>query len=384
VEFQLSEHHRMIRDSVRDVVQREIVPLAPAWDREERFPAEGVRKLAELGVMGIMVPEAYGGAGLDLLSAALIMEEVAAGDGSLALTVGSHNGLCIGHILLAGSDEQKQRLLPDLARARKLGCWALTEPGSGSDAGSMRSSARREGDQWILNGTKMFATQGSLADVYVVLTLSSPEKKQRGVTAFLVEKGSRGLTVGRKLEKLGMRASDTAELVLEDCAVPDANRLGGVDRGFADTLRILDRGRITIAALAIGLGRAALDAARRYAQDRTQFGRAIAENQAIQWMLADAATELDAARLLTWRAASMQDQGQRTTLESSQAKLFAAQAAMRACNSAIQIHGGYGYIREFPVERYFRDAKLCEIGEGTNEIQKMIIARHLLGRGMDE
>jgi alkylation response protein AidB-like acyl-CoA dehydrogenase len=384
MDFQLSEHHQLIRDNIREVVQREIIPLAPAWDREERFPWEGVRKLADLGIMGIMVPEEYGGAGLDFLSAVLIIEEIAAGDGSLALTVSSHNGLCIGHILLAGDPDQKRKYLPDLAAGRKLGCWALTEPGSGSDAGSMRSTARRDGDHWVLNGSKIFATQGSVADVYVVLALSSPDKKQKGVTAFIVEKGTPGLVVGRKMEKLGMHASDTTELSFDNCVVPDENRLGAVDTGFAATLRILDRGRITIAALAIGLGRGALDAARRYARERTQFGKPIGDYQAIQWMIADAATELDAARLLTLRAAFLQEEGKRSTLESSQAKLFAAQAAMKACNSAIQIHGGYGYTREFPVERYFRDAKLCEIGEGTNEIQKIIIARHIVGREGNE
>jgi alkylation response protein AidB-like acyl-CoA dehydrogenase len=380
MEFELTEQHRMLRDAVRDVVQREVVPLAPTWDREERFPWEGVRTLAELGLMGMAVPEELGGAGLDLLSIALVIEEVAAGDGSLALTVASHNGLCIGHILRAGTAEQKQRYLPDLARAKTLGCWALTEPGSGSDAGSMKTRVVRKGDEWILNGNKIFATQGSVADVYVVLALSSPEKQQKGVTAFIVEKGTPGMRVSRKLEKLGMRASDTTELAFEECVVPDANRLGAVDEGFADTLRILDRGRVTIAALALGLGRAALDAARRYANDRVQFGRPISDFQAIQWMIADSATELDAARLLVWRAAWLQDEGRRTTVESSHAKLFAAQAAMKACNHAIQIHGGYGYTREFPVERYFRDAKLCEIGEGTNEVQKMIIARAIIGR----
>lgn len=380
MEFQLSEQHLLLRDSVRDVVQREVVPRAAAWDKSEEFPWEGVRKLAELGLMGMGTPEEYGGVGLDLLGIALVIEEVAAGDGSLALTVASHNGLCSGHILRSGTAEQKQRYLPDLATAKKLGCWALTEPGSGSDAGAMATSARREGDGWVLNGSKTFATQGSVGDVYVVLALTTPEKKQKGITAFIVEKGNPGLVVSRKIEKLGMHASDTAELAFVDCVVPDSARLGAVDSGFSDTLRILDRGRVTIGALALGLGRAALDAARKYAMQREQFGKPIGDFQGIQWMIADMATELDAARLLLWRAAVMQDEGKRTTLESAQAKLFAAQAAMKACNLSIQIHGGYGYTREFPVERYFRDAKLCEIGEGTNEIQKMIIARAIIGR----
>ena len=378
--FELTEQHRILRDAVRDVVQKEVVPRAAEWDREEKFPWDGVRVLAELGLMGMGAPEELGGAGLDLLSIALVIEEVAAGDGSLALTVASHNGLAIGHILRGGNDAQKRRYIPDLTCAKKLGCWALTEPGSGSDAGAMSTRAIQNGERWVIIGTKIFATQGSVADTYVVLALTSPEKKQKGITAFVVEKGNPGLQVSRKIEKLGMRASDTCELSFVDCVVSDDARLGPIDSGFSDTLRILDRGRVTIAALALGLGRAALDAARKYAMDRQQFGKPIGDFQAIQWMIADNAMELDAARLLVWRAAWLQDQGKRTTLESAQAKLFAAQAAMKACNHAIQIHGGYGYTREFPVERYFRDAKLCEIGEGTNEIQKMIIARAIIGR----
>jgi len=380
MDFELSEQHKILRDSVRDVVQREVVPRAAQWDKDESFPWEGVKKLAELGLMGMATPEEYGGAGLDLLGIAIAVEEVAAGDGSLALTVASHNGLCSGHILRAGTEAQKQKYLPDLAVAKKLGCWALTEPGAGSDASAMRTTAKKDGDNWVINGSKTFATQGSVGDVYVVLALTTPEKKQRGITAFIVDKGNPGLKVSRKIEKLGMHASDTCELAFVDCVVPDSARLGELDAGFSDTLRILDRGRVTIAALAIGLGRAALLAAKKYANERQQFGKPIGEFQAIQWMLADSATELDAARLLVWRAAVMQDEGKRTTTESSYGKLFAAQAAMKACNISIQIHGGYGYTREFPVERYFRDAKLCEIGEGTNEVQKMIIARAVIGR----
>ena len=293
----------------------------------------------------------------------------------------SHNSLCTGHIYLAGNEAQKQKYLPRLASGKSLGAWGLTEPGSGSDAGAARTRAvRKSGSstKWVINGTKTFITQGSVGEIFVVLASTSPEKKAKGLTAFIVERGTPGFRTGKRIEKMGLHASDTTELVLEDVEVGDEQRLGEIDQGFFDTLKILDKGRIGIGAWSIGIGRAAFQAALRYAKERVQFDKPIAEFQAIQHMLADMATELDAARLLVWRAAWMQDQGRKTTAESSIAKYYAARATMRACNSAVQIHGGYGYTREFDVERYLRDAKLAEIGEGTNEVQKMVIARELL------
>jgi alkylation response protein AidB-like acyl-CoA dehydrogenase len=378
MDFQLSENHQMLRRMVREFVQAEVVPHASKWDREERFPAEIVPKLGALGLLGIVIAEEFGGAGMDYLSYALAVEEIAAGDGSLALTVASHNGLCTGHINLAGTPEQKRRYLPDLATGKKLGAWGLTEPGSGSDAAGMRTRAVREGDDWVLNGSKTFITQGSVGRVAVVLAVTEPERRQKGITAFIVEHGTPGFTVGRHIEKLGMRSSDTAELVFENVRIPDAQRLGALGHGFLDTLQILDRGRISIGALALGLGRAAHEAAVRYARERKQFGSSIADLQAIQWMIADSATELEAARLLVWKAAATQDQGRSSTTESAMAKLFASEAAMRACDRAIQIHGGYGYTREYPVERMWRDVKLTQIGEGTSEIQRLVIARRIL------
>jgi alkylation response protein AidB-like acyl-CoA dehydrogenase len=299
--------------------------------------------------------------------------------GSLALTVASHNGLGTGHILKFGTEAQKQKYLPKAARGEWLAAWALTEPGSGSDAAGMRTTATPKGDGWVLNGTKMFITQGSVGGFCVVLAVTDAAAKQRGVTAFVVEHGTPGFRASRHLEKLGMRSSDTVELVFEDCYVSDAQRVGEVGRGFIDTLQILDRGRISIGALALGLGEGSLDAAVTYAKDRKQFGKAIAEFQAVQWMIADSKTELEAAKLLVYRAAIEADRSDRYSLEASMAKLYASEAATRACNRALQVHGGYGYTREFPVERHLRDAKLCEIGEGTSEVQRMIIARNLLG-----
>jgi alkylation response protein AidB-like acyl-CoA dehydrogenase len=378
VDFALTDEQRLLRGTVREFARKEIEPHARAWDEAERFPLPLIPRLAELGLLGMTVPEEYGGSAMSVQDVALVIEELARVDGSIALTVAAHNGLCTGHIAMAGSAEQKRRWLPRLASGETLGAWGLTEPGSGSDAGGARTRAERRGDQWVINGSKTFITNPSLGAITTVLAVTTPEKKQKGITAFVIEKGTPGYRVGRHLEKLGMRASDTCELSFEDCAVPLDNQLGALDAGFNDTLKILDKGRISIASLALGLGEGAFEAARSYARERRQFGRPIADNQAIQFMLADMRTQLDAARLLIRRAAWMQDQGMRTTLESAMAKLHAAQAAMRACDHAVQIHGGYGYTRDFPVERALRDAKLCEIGEGTNEVQRMVIARELL------
>ena len=377
--FTLTQEQVILRDTVRDFCAREIIPHGRKWDEEERFPHEIVPKMAELGLWGVRVPEKYGGAGLSMMDYVVIMEELARADGSVALTYAAHNSLCTGHIALAGNEAQKKKYLPQLASGKVMGAWGLTEPGSGSDAGGARTTAIKKGDRWVLNGTKTFITQGSVAGIYVVLASTSPDKKQKGLTAFVIEKGTPGFRTGKHIEKMGLRASDTTELVMEDCEIPDEQRLGTVDKGFFDTLQILDKGRIGIATMAVGLGRGALEESIKYSRERKQFGQAIASFQAIQIMIADMATQLDAARLLCWRAAWMEDHGLPHTAESSICKLFAGQVASRACNTAIQIHGGYGYTREFPVERYFRDTRLCEIGEGTNEVQRLVISRHLLG-----
>jgi alkylation response protein AidB-like acyl-CoA dehydrogenase len=379
MDFELSDHHKLLRQSVREFARSEIAPHAQRWDKEERFPSEIVPKLAQMGLLGIRIPEQYGGSGMDMVAYAICVEEVARVDGSMALTVASHNGLGTGHVLGFGDEAQKRKYLPKAASGEWLAAWALTEPGSGSDAAALRTTARRDGADWVIDGTKTFITQGSVAGFCVVLARTNPTvPKQRGITAFIVDRGTPGFSASAHLLKLGCRASDTAELALDGVRVADAQRLGAIDEGFANTMRILDGGRISIAAMAVGLGYGALGMATRYAKDRRAFGRSIADFQSIQWMLADAKTELDAAALLTHRAAWLADQGRRHTREASMAKLFASEAAMRACNSALQVHGGYGYVREFDVERHVRDAKLCEIGEGTSEVQRIVIAKHVL------
>jgi len=379
MDFSLSEHHELLRKTVRDFARVEVLPHAKQWDIEERFPKEIVPKLAELGLLGIRIPEEYGGSGMDVTSYAICVEELARVDGSLALTVASHNGLGTGHILGFGSEALKKKYLPKAASGEWLAAWALTEPGSGSDSAGLLTTARRDGDNWVINGTKMFITQGSVCGFCVVLARTNLDApKQRGITAFVVETGTKGYSASKHLEKYGCRSSDTVELTFEDVVVADAQRVGEVDQGFTDTMQILDRGRISIAAMALGLGYGALEMAVTYAKDRKQFNKPIADFQAIQWMLADSKTELDAAQLLTYRAAWLADQGRPYTKETSMAKLYASEAATRVCNRALQVHGGYGYTREFAVERHLRDAKLCEIGEGTSEVQRMIIAKHLL------
>ncbi len=379
MDFIEAEHHELLRKTVRDFARTEVLPHARKWDEEERFPKEIVPRLAELGLLGIRIPEEYGGSGMDMTSYAICVEEIARVDGSLALTVASHNGLGTGHILAFGNEAQKQKYLPKAAKGEWLAAWALTEPGSGSDSAGLRTTARREGDKWVLNGTKMFITQGSVGGFCVVLARTNPDvAKQKGITAFIVEHGTKGFSASKHLEKLGCRSSDTVELTLEEVVVGDEQRLGEVDHGFTDTMKILDRGRISIAAMALGLGYGVLDMALGYSKDRKQFNKPIADFQAVQWMLADMKTELDAAQLLTYRAAWLADQGRPFTKEASMAKLFASEASSRACNKALQIHGGYGYTREFHVERHLRDAKICEIGEGTSEVQRMVIAKQLL------
>jgi alkylation response protein AidB-like acyl-CoA dehydrogenase len=379
MDFALSEHHELLRKTVREFARSEVLPHARKWDEEERFPKEIVPRLAEMGLLGIRIPEEYGGSGMDMTSYAICVEEIARVDGSLALTVASHNGLGTGHLLAFGSEAQKKKYLPKAARGEWLAAWALTEPGSGSDSAGLRTTARRDGDTWIINGTKMFITQGSVGGFCVVLARTNPDvAKQKGITAFVVEHGTKGFSASKHLEKLGCRSSDTVELTFDEVVVSDEQRVGEVDHGFTDTMKILDRGRISIAAMACGLGHGALEMAVAYAKERKQFNKPIADFQAVQWMIADSKTELDAAELLMFRAAWLADQGKPFTREASMAKLFASEAASRACNKALQIHGGYGYTREFHVERHLRDAKICEIGEGTSEVQRIVIAKQLL------
>jgi alkylation response protein AidB-like acyl-CoA dehydrogenase len=378
VNFERFPEHVALQDTVRSFVEKEVRPHAGRWDEEGTFPAETVAKLGELGLMGVMVPEEYGGSGMDTISYAIAVEEIGKGDGSLGLTVASHNSLCVAHIFAFGSESMRRKYLPDLASGRMLGAWALTEPGSGSDSLSMRTRAEWRKDRWVINGTKMFITQGSVAGVYVILAVTDKEKGRDGVTAFLVEAGTPGFSAGKNLHKLGMRSSDTAELVFEDLEVKPGGVIGEVNAGFRDTMRNLAGGRISIAALAVGIGRGALEEAVAYVKERHQFGQPVSSFQAIQWMIADAGTELDAASLLTLRAAYRKDAGLPYVQEAAIAKLFASEAAMRSTIKAVQMFGGYGYIRDYPVERYMRDAKLCEIGEGTSEVQRMIIARRLI------
>jgi alkylation response protein AidB-like acyl-CoA dehydrogenase len=376
--FELNDSQRKLVAMVREFCVREVKPHAPEWDREERFPHEVVAHLGELGLLGMTVPEGLGGSALDTISVACVVEEIARWDGSLALTVASHNGLGTSHLLRFGSEELRNRYIPDIAAGKKLAAWALTEPGSGSDAAGMRSLAVRKDKGWILNGAKMFITQGTVGDVFVVLALTEPDKRQKGVTAFLLEKGMEGFSQRPLHGKLGMRSSDTAELVMEDVYVEDWRRIGEVGGGFLDTLKILDKGRITIGALGVGLGRGALEESIVYAGERRAFGKPIGDFQGLRWMMADMATELDAARLLVHRAAALCDAGRPYTTEASMGKLFASEAACRAAAHGVQIHGGYGFTREFLVERIYRDVKLCTIGEGTSEVQRLVIARDLL------
>jgi alkylation response protein AidB-like acyl-CoA dehydrogenase len=381
VDFKLSEDHSILRQSVRDFARSEVLPHAQRWDKEERFPKEIVPKLAAMGLLGIRIPEEYGGSGMDTTSYAICVEEIAKVDGSLALTVASHNGLGTGHILAFGNDAQKKRYLPKAATGEWLAAWALTEPGSGSDSAGLATTARRDGDDWVINGTKMFITQGSVGGFCVVLARTNPAaSKQKGITAFIVEHGTKGFAASKHLEKLGCRSSDTVELTFENVRVADTQRLGEIDHGFIDTMQILDRGRISIAAMSLGLGYGALDMAVAYSKDRKQFNKPISDFQAVKWMLADSKVEMDAASLLTYRAAFLADKGRPYAREASMAKLYASEAASRACNRSLQIHGGYGYTREFNVERHLRDAKICEIGEGTSEVQLMVIAKQLLAR----
>jgi len=376
--FTLTEDQEALRREIRDFAAREIAPNVLRWDEASEFPMEVVKQLGAMGLLGVIFPPEYGGAGLGYVDYMLAIEELSAVDGSIGIIVAAHNSLCTNHIFLAGSEAQKKKYLPKLAAGEHLGAWGLTEPGSGSDASAARTTAVLKGDHYILNGTKTFITNGHYADVSVIIAVTNKEEGTHGLSAFIVEKGTPGFRPGKKENKLGLRASDTSELIFEDCAIPAENLLGKLGEGFVDAMRTLDGGRISIAALSLGIAKGALDASVSYVKQRRQFGKAIAEFQGIQWKLADMATELDAARLLTLRAAVLKDAGQRVTRESSMAKLYASEVAVRICDEAVQLHGGYGFIKDYPVEKFYRDVKLCTIGEGTSEIQRMVIGREIL------
>ncbi len=378
MDFQLTEEQLQLQSMVRDFAEREIAPHVREWDEAARFPIDTIRQLGGLGLMGCIFPDEYGGSGMGYIEYVLAIEELSRVDGSVGIIVAAHTSLCSNHIFVAGNEAQKRRYIPRLATGKHIGAWALTEPNSGSDAGSARCTAERKGDRWVLNGTKTFITNGSYADVVVVVAVTDKTIGTRGLSAFVVERGTPGFRPGKKENKLGLRASDTSELIFEDCELPEENLLGVEGQGFVDAMRILDGGRISIAALGLGMATGAYDCALRYSRERKQFGRAISEFQAIQWKLADMATEIDAARLLTLRAAWLKDHHRKTTLESSMAKLYTSEVAVRAANEAVQIHGGYGFIKDYPAEKFYRDVKLCTIGEGTSEIQRLIIARQIL------
>jgi alkylation response protein AidB-like acyl-CoA dehydrogenase len=376
--FLLTEDQEHLRREIRNFAAQEIAPNVMRWDEASEFPLDVVKKLGAMGLLGIIFPPEYGGAGLGYVDYVLAIEEVSAVDGSLGIIMAAHNSLGTNHIFLAGNEQQKQKYVSKLATGEWLAAWALTEAGSGSDAGGARTTATKNGDHYVLNGSKTFITNGHYADVAVVIAVTDKTKGTHGLSAFVVEKGTRGFRAGKKENKLGLRASDTSELIFEDCIIPEENLLGIEGEGFVDAMRVLDGGRISIAALSLGIARGALDAALKYVKERRQFGKAIAEFQGTQWKLADMATDLDAARLLTQRAAVLKDSGRKVTRESSMAKLFASEVAVRICGEAVQLFGGYGFIKDYPAEKFYRDVKLCTIGEGTSEIQRMVIAREIL------
>jgi alkylation response protein AidB-like acyl-CoA dehydrogenase len=378
MQFEFTAEQIQLRKTVREFAESEILPHVLQWDEEQIFPLETIKHLGRLGFLGAIFPEELGGAGLGYIDYAIIIEELARVDPSVGLIVAAHNSLCTNHIYIAGTQEQRAKYVPKLASGEWIGSWALTEPESGSDAGSMRTKAVKQSECWVLDGSKTFITNAQYADVVVAMAITDRAASQHGVSAFLVEKNVPGFRVGKKENKLGMRASATGELVFTNCRLPESQLLGKPGEGFVDSLRILDGGRISIAALSVGTAQGAYDAALKYSMQRKQFGRPISEFQSIQNKLADMATEIDAARLLTYRAGWMKDQGQRVTKESAMAKLFSSEIAVRVTNEAVQIHGGYGFIKDYPVEKFYRDVKLCTIGEGTSEIQRLVIARQLL------
>jgi len=378
VDFQLTDDQRAIRDMVRDFARKEIVPNATQWDEDQHFPRDLFSQLGELGLLGVVVPEEYGGAGLGYMEYVAILEEIGAADGAIGLSVAAHNSLCTNHLLLFGSDELRTEYLPKLASGEWIGAWGLTESQAGSDAGGTRTTAVLDGDEWVLNGSKTFITHASVGDAVVLVARTSAEGGHHGISAFFVPFDRPGIEPGKKENKLGMRASDTSSLVLEDCRIPANYLLGGEGEGFVQAMKVLDGGRISIAALSVGIARGALDATLSYASTREQFGKPISSFQLTRAKLADMATTIDAARLLTQRSAAMKDTGREVTRESAMAKVYASEVAVAVAEEAVQIHGGYGYTKDYPVERAWRDAKLCTIGEGTSEIQRMVIARETL------
>src|SRR5579884_3448297 len=380
MDFGFSEELLEIKRIVHEFAENEIRPHVMEWDEKQIFPREILKHLADLGFMGVLIPQEYSGAGLGYMEYATIVDELSRIDGSIGISVAAHNSLCTGHIFNFGTEEQKKKYVVPLAKGEKLGAWSLTEPEAGSDAGGTQTTARADGKHWILNGQKTFTTHGTYGDICVAMAVTDKSAGRHGISAFILEKGMPGFTPGKKENKLGLRASDTSTVIFEDCHVPKENLLGEPGHGFVDALKILDGGRISIAALAVGMAQGAYEAALHYAKQRKQFGKPIAEFQAIQFKLADMATEIDAARLLTYRAAWMKDHGQQTTTQSSMAKLYAGEVAVRVANECVQIHGGYGFIKDYPAEKFYRDVKLCTIGEGTSEIQRLVIARQLLGK----
>src|ERR1700704_4677287 len=378
MDFELNDEQRQMKMSVREFAESEIAPHVMEWDEAQHFPIELKPKLAALGLMGVLFPEEYGGAGLGYVEYATVIEELSRVDGSVGISVAAHNSLCSNHVFEYGSEAQKQKYLVPLASGKHLGAWGLTEPGAGSDASGTRTTAVKNNGGWLVNGSKNFITHAIHADTCVAFASSDRAKQSKGITAFIFEKGMKGFAPSTKENKLGLRASETASVVFEDCFVPDENRLGDDGMGFVNAMAILDGGRISVAALAVGIAQGAYESAVRYSGERQQFGKPIREFQAIQFKLADMATQIDAARLLMYRAAWAKDQGKKTTKESSMAKLFASEISVRVCEEAIQVHGGYGYTKDYPPEKYWRDSKLCTIGEGTSEIQRLIIAREIL------
>ncbi len=378
MDFLLNEEQLHLKKTVREFAESEIAPHVMTWDEASEFPLATIKELGKLGLMGIIFPSEYGGAGMGYVEYVTAVAELSRVDGSVGIIVAAHTSLCSNHIFLAGNEQQKKKYIPKLASGEFIGAWGLTEPSAGSDAAGARMTATRANGGWVLNGSKTFITNGHYADVIVALAITDKSARTHGLSAFIVEKDTKGFRPGKKENKLGLRASDTAELIFEDCFVPEENLVGGEGNGFRDSMRILDGGRISIAALSLGMADGAHGVALKYSKERKQFGKAISEFQAIQWKLADMATEIEAAKLLTLRAASMKDAGMKTTLESSMAKLFASEVAVRCANESVQIHGGYGFIKDYPAEKFYRDVKLCTIGEGTSEIQRLVIARELL------
>jgi len=378
--FELNEEQQQVKMSVREFAEGEVAPHVREWDETQHFPVELLPKLAELGLMGIIFPEQYGGAGMGYIEYATIIEELSRVDGSVGISVAAHNSLCSNHIYMFGTEEQKQKYLVPLAQGKHLGAWGLTEANAGSDASGTRSTAVKKDGGWIVNGSKNFITHAIHGDTCVAVAVTDRAMRTKGITAFIFEKGMKGFAPAKKEDKLGLRASETASVVFEDCFVPDENRLGEEGLGFIQAMQILDGGRISIAALAVGIAQGAYESALKYSKERQQFGKPISEFQAIQFKLADMATQIEAARLLMYRAAFLKDQGKKVTKESAMAKVYASEVSVRVAEEAIQIHGGYGYTKDYPAEKYWRDSKLCTIGEGTSEIQRMVIARQLLNQ----